>query len=425
MGFCRELSKNYRGGHFLIIGLRLVRLRFPQCHAEKGHGEQRTPLGPYLENFLCYHGLFSSKLDEMFLKLSSSLCLMIQMLSIPPHHGARTRRWPLLVFLVFLCVGFKSVESVAHEIAILISADFPPYHQAVNGFASRLPPQTQVTQYHLKGDILQGQEMAISIRASQADLILAVGFKAAWAAQLEIVDVPVVFCLVLNPVDHGLTAPNMVGISLRVPSHQQLQAIQSVLPSVQSVGIVFDSEKSGSFVAKAEKDAQDLGVTLVSKEITDSSELPESLRTLLPQVNILWLIRDTTVITEESIPFILKTAFHYRRPVFGFSSGLAQHGALATLSVDYTKLGEQAGTLAKKILRQGALSSSLPQLLDPQQPQLAFNLGTSQFLGLSTPSKVIQLAGTVFGGSSVRVQMDASGQSNPKAGVPEDTSAIQ
>ena len=126
------------------------------------------------------------------------------------------------VLFVFFVTTTPTLSS-AHEIAILISADFPPYHQAAQGFTSHLPTETTFTTYQLKSDLLEGREMAKRVRASSPDLVLVVGLKAALVAKLEIIDIPTVFCLVLNPEDYGLPASNMVGIQLRVSSQDQLQ----------------------------------------------------------------------------------------------------------------------------------------------------------------------------------------------------------
>ncbi len=304
----------------------------------------------------------------------------------------------LWVFTICL-LGMTPTFSQAQEVSILVSADFPPYHHAVRGFRDHLPSSFEVTTYQMKGDVLEGREMATRIRASHADVILAVGLKAALVAKLEIIDTPIVFCLVLNPAAYGLPTPNMVGIQLRVPSNQQLETIQLVLPAVKTIGLVYDPDQSAQFVLQAQQAAHTLGLSLVTRTISSPTDLPSTLRTFLPEIDVLWLIRDSTVITKASIPFILETTLEYRRPVFGFSAGLAQHGAIATVSVDYVELGRQAGTVANTIIEQGGLfAQSRQPLMAPRHTQLALNLGTSHFLGLAPNPKIVQLASAVFGG---------------------------
>ncbi len=327
-------------------------------------------------------------------------------ISIPHDHHRVTLI--LVVVLTALLTSLTPSFGYAQEVAVVISADFPPYHQAVRGFRSQIPSSSEVTTYQMNGDMLQGREMAKRIRASEPTVVLAVGLKAALVAKLEIVDTPVVFCLVLNPADYGLPTSNMVGIDLRVSGIQQLRTIQSIVPSTKTIGVIYDPDHSDGFVSQAHSAAQALGLSLQSQTISDSTELPDTLRALLPKVEVLWLIRDSTVITEASIPFILETALSYHRPVFGFSSGLAQHGAIAAMSVDYVKLGQQAGGVAQSLITGHGLSPALPSLLPPRDTQLALNLGTSHFLGIVPNPKVIQLAAAIFGGPEALAQREES-----------------
>ncbi len=324
------------------------------------------------------------------------------------------------VLLGLFLVSFTPHFGHAQEVAILVSGDFSPYQQAIGGISSQLSPSRESTIYQMKGDTLEGREMAKRIRASGPAVVLAVGLKAALVAKIEIVDTPVVFCLVLNPSTYGLPASNMVGIRLRVPGVHQLRAIQSLVPSLKTVGLVFDPEKSGEFVSQARKDAQALGLSLLAKEVSTSADLPVTLRSVLPAIDVLWLIRDSTVISQESIPYILETALRHDRPVFGFSAGLAQHGALAAVSVDYADLGRQAGALALTILREGQLPDTSPLLLAPRETHLALNLGTAQYLGISPKPEMVQLAASVFGGSGALARQGSfEASDSPREGLSE------
>ncbi len=346
-------------------------------------------------------------------------CLMTGFFS----QSTRAHLFRQVFLLTILATTLPSLGS-AHEVAILISSDFSPYHQAVQGFTSQLPAETELTSYQLKGDVLQGREMAKRVRASSADVVLAVGLKAALMAKLEIVDIPTIFCLVLNPEDYGLPTSNMIGIRLRVPSNEQLRSILSIVPSAQKIGLLYDPDKSQRFVKQAKIDAQTFDLSLVAQEVSSTSDLPNQLRILLPKVDVLWLFRDSTVITESSIPFLLETALEFRKPVFGFSSGLAQHGATASMSVNYVEVGQQAGKIAKDMLVTGKFARTASRLIPPHSTQLALNLGTSRFLGLSPSSEVVQLANSVFGGSSGFAQLERTHESEANIDNPQETFLI-
>src|SRR5680860_478724 len=151
----------------------------------------------------------------------------------------RSAYWRKLVWVI-LCVGiFLDLSTVtsAEEVAILKSADINAYSEAITAFTSALPSSFHITrEYDLQGDMTKGRTLARRIRASNAKVVLAVGLKAAFAAKLEILDIPVIFCLVLDPEKYGLPTANMVGLSLNVPFRQHLQSLHTLAPKVSRLG---------------------------------------------------------------------------------------------------------------------------------------------------------------------------------------------
>jgi putative ABC transport system substrate-binding protein len=280
--------------------------------------------------------------------------------------------------------------AVAAEVAVLKSADLTAYNEAVAGFKAAMPPSTAFIEYDMQGDMARGRKLARKVRASDVTLLLAVGLKAALAARLEIVDIPVVFCMVLDPAKHDLKAPNITGIRLDVPIERQLRTMRSVLPPVKRIGVLYDPEKTGGLVGEARLTAKAMGFELIEREVRTEKDLAAALRALIPRIEALWLVPDSTVLTEDSLGFVLGTTLDSNVPVFGFSSEMVRSGALVGLSVKYADVGRQAGVLAGKILSEQArpFATTFP----PDRLRLALNLKTARFLGLMIPPDVLNRA---------------------------------
>ena len=296
---------------------------------------------------------------------------------------------------LFCLLAFPTTDPAgAAEVAILKSADLAAYNQAVAGFKAAMSPSTTFLEYDMQGDVARGQKLARKIRDSDAMLLLAVGVKAALVAKLEIVDIPVVFCMVLDPAKHDLKAPNMTGIRLEIPIERQLRTMRSVLPSMKRIGVLYDPEKTVHLVEEARLLSKSMGLELVVKQVNTEKEVPPALRALLSQVEALWLVPDSTVLTEDSLKFVLGTALDFNVPVIGFSSELVRSGALLGLSVSYEDVGRQAGLLAKKILSDQAqpFTTTFP----PERLRLALNLKTARFLGIVIPAEVVDNADELY-----------------------------
>jgi len=140
--------------------------------------------------------------------------------------------------------------------------------------------------------------------------------------------------------------------------------------------------------------ARAMGFELIARAVRTERDVPTTLRALIPQIEALWLIPDSSVLTEDSVKFVMGTALDSNMPVIGFSSELVRNGALVGLSVSYEEVGRQAGLLARKILSEQArpLTTTFP----PERLRLALNLKTARFLGIVIPPEVVSNADELY-----------------------------
>ena len=296
--------------------------------------------------------------------------------------------WPITVVLLAILSCTLPPPLAAYEIAILKSSDIAAYDQTVSGLHAEFGETARLMVYDLEGDVARGKKLARKIRASDAALVIAVGLKAALAAKAELVDIPVIYCMVLDLEKYDLRAPNFTGISLRVPIDRQFSTIQTLVPKLKHLGVLYDPEKTRPLVEGARRVAERLGFELVEQQVHGEKELPTAIRALLPKVEGLWLVPDSTVLTEESIRFLLGTALERYVPVVGFSSEFVRNGALAGLFINPEDIGRQAAILAQKILVRA--DRAVPMAVPPDRIRLAVNLKTAKYLGLTLPPDIMQ-----------------------------------
>lgn len=314
--------------------------------------------------------------------------------SIPTFHSLARAA----LFLWFGCGAMAAPVFDVHaaEIVVLKSSDAGYYTQAVQGFRRALSAQAHMVEYTLREGGTDAREVGQSIRAGHPDLVLAVGLNAALAAKLEIPDLPVVFCLVLNPELHGLPAGNMAGVSMKIPHQQQLESIKRIAPGARRIGLLIGAAHNVGAITTATQQAKSLGLHLITATVSNREKVPEALKRLLPQIDLLWLLPDQMVITEELLPFLLESTFDAKIPLFGFSSTLVRRGALGALVIDPLDAGQQAGRLATTLLH--TPSNTVTRLVQPDRTHLALNLNTADYLGLRPPPDIIQMASHLFGG---------------------------
>lgn len=300
---------------------------------------------------------------------------------------------------IFLTLSFVLSQAMvgvplhAHEVVILKSANIAPYTQAIAGFKSSMPNDTTFTEYDLKGDPLAGRTYAGKIRASGADLVLAVGSKAAIAAKLEIFDIPVVYTMVLHPAKYDLKAPNMTGVSVKFSVGQQLNTVRALMPNLKRIGYLYDPEKTAPLPADTISQAKQLGITFIDRQVRTAEQLPMALRELLPDIDALWLLSDSTVLTDESFTFLLRAAFDQHVPVIGFDPEFSRRGALISFWIDSADIGREAAYVAQTIL---AGSTAPPPKAFQSKQRMALNLGTAEYLGIAIPPAIQSLVDEAY-----------------------------
>lgn len=316
------------------------------------------------------------------------------------------RSAPLIACVAFawLTVVPDVRPSDAAEVAILKSSVLSYYDEAAQGFRAMLPQQVTVTEYNLRGSLSAGREIARTLRANPPSLVFAVGLKATLAAKLELPDTPVVFTQVLDPEFYELPTKQMIGIRVLVSADRQLSTIRELLPHMKRIGLLHDKDAHPEFLSEAKQSASRLNLTLIPAPVESESDVPNALHALLPTIDALWIIQDRRVLTEESVPFVLKTLLDAKIPMFTFSDTLVRQGALGGLVLKPWELGRQAGTQAIRMLRGD--TKSFGSLLDPEQPQLALNLHVAEYLGITTPDTLIRMAGTIYGPGAVVKRSD-------------------
>jgi putative ABC transport system substrate-binding protein len=284
-------------------------------------------------------------------------------------------------------------EAGAQGIVILKSHDLEPFNQAMAGFVAACP--MHITEYDLRGTKKEESSIMQRLTAAKPRLIVAIGPLAAQVTRENLRDVPMIFVMVSNPPKHGLQGANLAGVSLDIPVQTQLARYKALVPTLKTLGVIYDPTKTGAMVTEARGTVNTLGFQLLSAPVSTPKEVPAALRSLLGKIDALWMVPDDTVVTPDSFKFLLLTALENNLPFVTVSDIFVEAGALASLSPDYTDVGRQGCQLATD-LESGRLRPADAMVVPPAKVNLAINLKTASKIGLQLPPEVIQSANKVY-----------------------------
>lgn len=201
--------------------------------------------------------------------------------------------------------------------------------------------------------------------------------------------------MVPNPRKHSLEAQNIAGIALDIPVERQFATYKSLAPSIRTIGVIYDPEKTGATVAEAGRVADKLGLKLIATPVSSHKQVPAALRGMLGKIDALWMVADDTVVTPESFKFLSLTAFEHNLPLITVSEIFVEVGALASLSPDYGDIGRQACQLLTEIAS-GRLSLAGVNIIFPAKVNLAVNLNTALKIGLTLSPEIMKTASKVY-----------------------------
>jgi putative ABC transport system substrate-binding protein len=292
----------------------------------------------------------------------------------------------LQIILLFL---LPVVSSQANDVVVLKSANIQPYDDALRGFRSSCGCNVLEV---ISGQVGAGSS-AMKNGEFNADMVFAVGMDALSRAQ-TVTNLPVVYAMVLPSQFPGQIKNNVSGVSMEIPPAKSLGTIQEIFPDVRRVGIIYNRGHSDSFIREALSAAQQRGIRLVLKEADSPSEVPLLIDAMRGQIDVFWMVPDVTVITPETVKYLLLFSFRNKVPVFSFSGKYVEMGALAALNVVPFDIGVQAGEMAKKL--SNGRNNGTPIRVDARKTELSVNRTVARKLGIRISDDMLKKADNVY-----------------------------
>ena len=277
------------------------------------------------------------------------------------------------------------VAAAEQRIVAVQGFEIKPYQEALRGFQSVCNVETKTIVISEQ----EGTEIIKSIRRIKPDMILAIGVDALSQVK-KIKDIPIVYLMIPNPQSVISKEENITGVSMNIHPERQLVFLKEACHDVNRVGLLYDPAKTGYLVEKALYSSEKLDIKLVLKEVHNPKDVPSMLDSMKDGIDAFWMLPDTTVITPETVEYLLLFSLENKIPVLTFSDKYLDLGAMISIGIDAFDIGRQAGEIAKEILS-GTNIKNLPRV-DPRKSVLTLNLRAAKKLGITVKNKIISKA---------------------------------
>jgi putative ABC transport system substrate-binding protein len=294
-----------------------------------------------------------------------------------------------LSIIIFLSLIMLQVAAAAGQEAVVVqSARFAPYEEALKGFQRVC--RADITRIVISE--LKRKNVVERIDEINPDIIIAIGMDALLKVKM-IRDIPIVYLMILNPQSIISGEKNISGISMHISREKQLLILSEALPHVKRVGLVYDPEQTGYFVERARETAASMGLDLIANEVHSARDVPSSIKDLEGKIDAFWMIPDTTVITPETVEFLLIFSLENKTPILTFSEKYVELGALISIDTDPLAMGSQAGEMANRILSEK--DYAYVERTDAKKEIIHINLKIAKNLGITMDEELLARAGIV------------------------------
>ena len=239
-----------------------------------------------------------------------------------------------------------------------------------------------------QGDFGTAQLIAKSYVNSKKDVIVAISTPSAQAALNATKQIPIVYTAVTDPKIAGLSGKNITGTTDMSPLEEQLNLLKNLLPKAKKVGFLYNpsEQNSVSLLKQFTILAKERQLQVIEKGVNTVNDMNLALNSLLGQVDVLYIPTDNLVTSSESL--LIQQANRKNVPVIASVESSVKKGALATVSIDYEKLGYQTGERILEILK--GKSPNQIQVEGLRETTLVINERIAKKYGISVKQEVFK-----------------------------------
>ena len=279
------------------------------------------------------------------------------------------------------------------DVLLLRAGPDAPYEEARRALLDSLPADRVVETLLL--DDLSLQRAQERIAEADPSVLLTLGSQSTRWALDHTSDVPIVFAMVLQPVESGFVRSfsrpggRVTGAALDVRPAVQLKTLRDLL-GAQRIGVLYDPEQTGPLVDRAGGAARRMGIELVAVAVPETGALPGALERLTGSVDALWSVPDRTVFGQGGVQQVLLHTLEHEIPFMGLSEQYVRAGALLALSTSLAENGRQAALRIERVLASEE-PSQIP-VARPESLELVFNEHVAERLGVALPSSARRIS---------------------------------
>ena len=289
-------------------------------------------------------------------------------------------------------VNVGIVQLVEHEALDAANKGF------VEGLASKGYKEGQNITFdkqNAQADQSNLQNIAHRFVNNKVDLICAIATPAAQTVANVTSDIPIVATAVTDykmaklVKDNDKPGTNVTGTTDMNPVADQLDLLVKLVPTAKTIGVIYCSSEVNSQlqVEILKKAAAAKGITVKEATVSTVNDIQQAAHSLVGSVQAIYVPTDNVL--ASAIPTLISVTDEAKLPVICGEGAHVRAGGLATLGVDYYKLGFQTGMMAADILSGKAKPAEMA-IQAQKEFKPVINMKSAAKIGLTVPEELLK-----------------------------------
>lgn len=302
----------------------------------------------------------------------------------------------LSVGLVAGCGGEKTADTKAYNVGVVQLVEHGALDAAnkgfVDGLASRgFKDNVKFDQQNAQADQSNLQNIAQRFVNNKVDLICAIATPAAQTMANATSTIPIVATAVTDYEQARLVVSNrepkgnVTGTTDMNPIKEQIDLMLRLAPNTKTIGTIYSSSEVNSQrqIEVMKEYAESKGLTVLEATVSTVNDIQQAAQSLVGKADAIYIPTDNVM--ASAVPTLVAITDAAKIPVICGEANVVKAGALATLGVDYYKLGFQTGEMAADILEGKAKPAEMP-IQSLKEMTLTINAKNAAKLGIEIPA---------------------------------------
>lgn len=288
-------------------------------------------------------------------------------------------------------------DKKVYKIGIVQPMDHPSLDQIRETITSELKAQgmeskVEIIYKNANGDMNLLPSIMQNLISDKVDMIVPIATPTAQAAAASTKTIPIVFSAVSDPVKAGLvtsfanTTGNITGVSNSIAIEDTFKLAGKLTPQAKVFGLLYNSSEinSASGIERAKAYCDKNGLKYKEVTITGTADIQQAAASLVGDVDAFFTPNDNTV--ASAMPTYVKVATDAKLPIYAGADSMVKDGALATVGIDYTKLGKQTAAMIIRIVNGQTIKENHVEQIAEYANMI--NMNTANQLGITIPEEL-------------------------------------